>query len=268
MNADQIVTEPHVYVTGHSVADRAEMRRYLADNGFDGKRVHWDAGDAELLTEWAARICYQSWDTGRTDLQAFLDNLLGSAHGGVLRGVTFNLTVTGISRSCSQELLRHHVGFEGNPERSELSQRYVAMDRIRFVLPPRYIGDSVLTGGWKLGMDDALDNYHTLVDLELLAVKQTTISAVPRDERKRILEAARSVLPNATATEMVLSGNIEAFRFILEQRVSEGADLEINRLGFAIYQALLPRALGLLQDYTAEELPDGGHELKTDWRKV
>ena len=68
--------------------------------------------------------------------------------------------------------------------------------------------------------------------------------------------AARAVLPNATETKIVVTGNARAWRTMLELRSSEGAELEIRRAAVSTLRLLQREAPGFFSDfeiYTAED---------------
>ena len=81
--------------------------------------------------------------------------------------------------------------------------------------------------------------------------------------RKRAREAARSVLPNCTATKIFVTGNARAWRHFLEMRGSEHADAEINRLARAVLAKLQLAAPNLFGDYTVNN-----GVIDTPYRKV
>lgn len=87
--------------------------------------VPWDtdADGGEALVEFAGRACYQSWakPNPRTATNGgYLKHLLAVGHDSVLEHATVTFYITGISRSCTHELIRHrHFSF------SQLSQRFV-----------------------------------------------------------------------------------------------------------------------------------------------
>ncbi len=93
--------------------------------------VPWDtdADGGEALVEFAGRACYQSWakPNPRTATNGgYLKHLLAVGHDSVLEHATVTFYITGISRSCTHELIRHrHFSF------SQLSQRFVRWGRSR-----------------------------------------------------------------------------------------------------------------------------------------
>ena len=75
--------------------------------------------------------------------------------------------------------------------------------------------------------------------------------------RKMAREAARSVLPNATETKIVVSANVRAWRTMLELRLGEGAELEIRRMAVACLRLLQREAPALFGDFEIYPAADG-----------
>ena len=55
--------------------------------------------------------------------------------------------------------------------------------------------------------------------------------------RKQARQAARAVLPNATETRIVVTGNYRAWRHFIAMRATEHADVEIRELAVACLRA-------------------------------
>ena len=89
------------------MTDSAEIDRFLSDHGVD----HWSPTPkrpGQKLTEIAGRICYMSFAKPRPGgNSAYLRNIIEVGHGSVLEHATFNLVITGVSRSFTHELIRH-----------------------------------------------------------------------------------------------------------------------------------------------------------------
>ena len=69
------------------------------------------------------------------------------------------------------------------------------------------------------------------------------------------------MLPNSTETKIVVTGNVRAWRTMLELRSSEGAELEIRRLAVATIRLLQSEAAGFFSDfeiYVAEDKREAG----------
>lgn len=191
-------------------------------------------GSSDQIVEFAGRHCYRSWDKGRpTD--EYIKNILEQGHGSVLEHANISVAISGISRSCSHEIVRHRAGFAYSQE----SQRYVDCKDIDFVIPPAMIGSQITEEAFRDFCVLALDNYD-------LMQKQLSSTDMPR---KRINEAARAVLPNATETRMVMTGNLRAWRHFFEMRGSPSADAEIRRLAVAIFEKLEPIAPYCFADF-------------------
>jgi len=88
------------------------------------------------------------------------------------------------------------------------------------------------------------------------------------EKRKFARQAARSVLPNATETKIVMTGNIRSWRNFIELRANRHADPEIRALGYAVWKKLVQESPNAFGDYIEEQLPDGSFELTVKNRKV
>jgi thymidylate synthase (FAD) len=214
--------------------------------------VQWkgEASGGERLAEFAGRICYMSQhNPAQRPTTEYLDNIKKQGHGSVLEHAVYVLLVEGISRSCSHELVRHRAGFGY----SQLSQRYVDESHAAFVVPPAVLGDATLEAEWEQQVTAAQAAYVRSVE-SLMKRYDWVSDKVHR--RKMAREAARSVLPNATETKIVVSGNVRAWRTMLELRCGEGAELEIRRMAVAVLRVLQQEAPAFFSDfeiYTAED---------------
>jgi thymidylate synthase (FAD) len=56
--------------------------------------------------------------------------------------------------------------------------------------------------------------------------------------RKAARQAARAVLPNATETRIVVTGNYRAWRHFISMRASEHADVEIRKIAIMVLRQL------------------------------
>lgn len=226
--------------------------------------VQWkgDSTDGERLAEFAGRICYMSQGNpaGRTTAD-YLENILKQGHGSVFEHAVYVLLIEGISRSCSHELVRHRAGFGY----SQLSQRYVDESHAAFVMPPAIIGDLKLEAEWTTQVEAAQAAYVKSVD-HLMAKYDWVADKVHR--RKMAREAARSVLPNATEVKIVVSGNIRAWRTMLELRLGEGAELEIRRMAMGCLRALQKEAPAFFADFEIYPAADGTEAGRVGYHKV
>jgi thymidylate synthase (FAD) len=171
------------------------------------------------------------------------------------------LLLEGISRSCTHELVRHRAGFGY----SQLSQRYVDESHAAFVMPPAIQGDPALEAAWTEQMAAAQTAYVAAVE----RLMETYAEVADRVHRRKLArEAARSVLPNGTETKIVVSGNVRAWRTMLELRLGEGAELEIRRLAIACLRVLAREAPALFHDFEIYRSPDGTDAGRVGYHKV
>src|SRR5690606_41522642 len=78
----------------------------------------------------------------------------------------------------------------------------------------------------------------------------TSVEEVLRagDGRVHAIEAARSAVPNATKVMMVVTGNIRAWRDVLQKRWHAAADAEIREFAGEVLQGLRQYAPDSVQD--------------------
>ena len=216
--------------------------------------VDWstDATGGQALVEFAGRACYQSWskpNPATATNAGYLRHILDVGHLSVLEHATVTVYITGVSRSLTHELVRHrHFSY------SQLSQRYVPAHDAVLVEPAVIAEDPHLHAVFTEATAAALDAYG-----KLLAGLETHIAdpAVPTSRRKQARQAARCVLPNATETRIVVTGNYRAWRHFIALRASEAADVEIRALAVAALRELQRLAPAVFSDFQVVTLGDG-----------
>lgn len=243
-----LIYKPTVDIIGKTqFIEPADPKVFWKDFGTDGER----------LAEYAGRLCYLSWNNpaGRTNSE-YITNILKQGHFSVIEHASVSLLIQGISRSCSHELVRHrHFSF------SQVSQRYVDESDAAFVVPPALIG--TVLNDWINTIETAQNDYIATVK-ELVETYAHIEDKVHR--RKVAREAARSLLPNATETKIVVTGNFRAWRHFLELRTSEFADREIRRLAILILDKLKSLAPTILSDFISYIPADGQVAAKFEYR--
>src|SRR5215204_4658394 len=256
----RVITEPAVYVLGRQTIDDAELDRFLADHG-----VSWESDSevaGEVITETAGRVCYMSFAKPRPGGHAaYLTHIKEVGHGSVLEHAVWSFLITGVSRSLTHELVRHRAGWAY----SQLSQRYVDESVAEFVMPPAIIGDEALESAWRTQVESAQRSYVTLVD-ELMQRYSWVADKVHR--RKMAREAARAVLPNATETKIVATGNVRAWRTMLELRSSEGAEMEIRRFAIMALRLMQTEAPGMFSDFEIYIAEDRKEAARLGYHKI
>lgn len=224
--------------------------------------VPWetDADGAQALMEFAGRACYQSWDkpNPRTATNAgYLRHLFAVGNWSVLEHASAGFYITGISRSCSHELIRHrHFSF------SQLSQRSVSERDAQMVLPPAVEADPALRAMFASATDASRAAYDELLTA-LEATAGPDSPAVVAGKQAR--QAARAVLPNAVETRLVMTGNFRSWRHFVSMRATEHADLEIRRLAVECLRTLQRTAPAVFADFDIETLADGSEVARSSY---
>ncbi|TKJ20113.1 FAD-dependent thymidylate synthase [Blastococcus sp. CCUG 61487] len=216
--------------------------------------VPWetDAEGGQALAEFAGRACYQSWskpNPATATNAAYLRHLLEVGHLSVLEHGTVTMYLTGVSRSLTHELVRHrHFSY------SQLSQRYAPERDAGMVEPAVIAEDPELHALFEAATGSALEAYD-----RLLAGLEQRFADQPQAtlRRKQARQAARSVLPNATETRIVVTGNYRAWRHFVAMRASEHADVEIRELAVACLRELQRVAGNVFGDFRISALADG-----------
>lgn len=261
----KIITEPHVHVLS--------IPRFFPHPEYQVPDVtveNFEYNDGPQLIAHAGKGCYDSYGKGGRSVENHIRQLVGSRHGSVLEHCNVSLFISGISRGCSHEIVRHrHFSY------SQRSTRYTNEEDAAIVLDPYY--------AWMLedaGAND--DEYPEAVRLflsscqaslfEYKATVERLLEAAPQDktkteQRKWARGKARQLLPHALETRMTMTGNIRAWRHFLEERSSRHAEPEIRRLAHTVYLALGDIYPLLFEDYQTEVV-DGYYELTTEFRKI
>jgi len=229
--------------------DWDEVERFLRDEGREASLVGMGVpSNAETLVEVAGRLCYMSFGKGRKTNSEFIDNIQAHGHGSVLEHANWSLLITGVSRSLTHELVRHrHFSY------SQLSQRYVDEQDVKFIMPSAIKEASTATQHTYERAIAAAKTAYAMLSAEL-GVKHASIED-PLARVKKTREAARCVLPNATETKIVVTGNARAFRHFLEMRGSVFAEPEIRKLAGMVLKIMQTEAPNIFSDF--ELLSDG-----------
>src|SRR3954462_10914992 len=216
--------------------------------------VPWetDADGGQALAEFAGRACYQSWskpNPATASNAGVLRHILEVGHLSVLEHGSVSFYLTGVSRSLTHELIRHrHFSY------SQLSQRYVPERDAAMVEPDVIAGDPELHELFTEAAKASVTAYE-----RLLEGLEKRFADVPNAtlRRKQARQAARSVLPNATETRIVVTGNYRAWRHFIAMRASEHADVEIRELAIECLRQLQREVPNVFGDFEIATLEDG-----------
>lgn len=212
------IVTPNVTILAHTVITGSDPANWDGDALARIGEMDFQptATDTETLMEYAGRQCYKSFhrpnpETSTT--QSYLERtLFDQGHWSIAEHASVTLHITGVSRAFLTEITRHrHLSF------SVQSQRFVDESDCNVVMPPaiRDTDDPAVRTAWRYDMTEAVSNYTDHVHL---------LDHLPR---KQAREAARSVLPNAVETRMVVTANLRAWYNVIALRTAPGVDAEM-----------------------------------------
>ncbi len=180
-------------------------------------------GSPEALLEHAGRSCYRS--EGRGEPGKFLQARIREGHESIIEHASVTFDISGISRACSHQLVRHRIA-----SYSQESQRYVDMSAPEFVVPPSVAESAEARAVWDEFLAKVGEAYR---QLRALGVRK---------------EDARFVLPNATATRIIVTMNFRALRHFIQVRCDKAAQWEIRALALEMLRQVHGLAPGVFQD--------------------
>lgn len=198
-----------------------------------------DVSHGQAIALSAIRTCYSAnkpseivkteggkyfGDKGK-EAARLINHIVRSGHTSTLEHISFTFAVEGVSRALLAQLTRHRVGFSFSVQ----SQRYVRMgsgdkiggfdyvvpDSVKKIEKPVDFLDSP-------GTTKALFDFY--MDMAQKAYDALREAGVPPED-------ARAVLPNAAATNLVLTVNLRALLdFYAKRKPGNGAQAEIAEL--------------------------------------
>ena len=174
---------------------------------------------AEILKriEKAGRTCYKSEDRITAEsAEAFVRMLIERGHESVLEHES--LTVRFIcDRGISHEIVRHRLA-----SYSQESQRYVRYNGDIEFINPR-MSNAKAYEAWQELCERAEETYKELLSYGVQP------------------EQARSVLPNSTKTEIVMTANLREWRHFLKLRTAKAAHPQMRELTVPLLKELQER---------------------------
>lgn len=240
----------NVTLVGYTVATNLDA----FDAGWNAGNGEWSGG-AQYLMEGAGRLCYQSWKRPNPDTatnEGYLGNILDHKHFSVLEHGVATFLITGVSRTLTHEIIRHR-----HLSPSELSQRFVNMDSCAAVIPPLYRRADAHFPVAQAHLEGEFENAKRVYGKLVSAFEGSIGPDGEKVTRKQAREAARAVLPGMTETKIVLTGNVRAWRGVIEQRATVHADKEIRALAVEIFKQLKGLWPNCFQDMAVAVDADG-----------
>lgn len=147
---------------------------------------------------------------------SFIHSLIESGHTSPIEHVSFTFAISGVSRALTHQLVRHRLA-----SYSQQSQRYVDGSKFEYVVPPSIAKDPKALEKFTELMERIGEDYRELKTL-LESGKRTASS----------IEDARFVLPQAAATNIVMTMNCRALLNFFEHRCCFRAQWEIRNVAY------------------------------------
>ena len=185
--------------------------------------------DPEKVVAAAAKMCYSK--SGPEDImnnltpentENFLNRLISMGHESPIEHITFTFGIEGVSRSLLAQLTRHRIA-----SYSVKSQRYVEENHFSYIIPPEIEKNAKAAEIYKKTMDNILDSYNELT--EILYEKHKN-NMDDKAARKKAIEDARFVLPNACETKLVMTFNARSLLNFFSERCCDRAQWEIREM--------------------------------------
>lgn len=217
---------------------------------------------SEEIVEVSGRVCYMSFgerQSPRTTPE-YVSNLLAQGHESVLEHVSWTFLLAGVSRAFTHQLVRHRVGVAF----SQLSQQYHEETQAIFVEPEQLKESPLALQAWREAIAAARKSYTTILDSLAKVQGGDGLHLSKRELNRAVRSAARSVLPNATETKIVMTANARALRHIFKVRGSIPGDVEMRHVMAELFRLVQPQAPSLFADFHVEILADGTPTLLVD----
>ncbi|PKM61492.1 MAG: thymidylate synthase (FAD) [Firmicutes bacterium HGW-Firmicutes-21] len=194
--------------------------------------------NGDKLIAAAAKLCYSSaeiatlWDGLTQDkAESFLDMLSSIGHESPFEHVSVTFGIEGVSRAVLAQITRHRIA-----SFSVQSQRYVNKEHFTYIIPPAILNNPEALAEFTAAMEEDRAHYIRIARI-LTAEHKERLIADGADEKtaektaqKAAFENARSVLPNACDTKIIMTMNVRSLYNFFALRCCNRAQWEIRTL--------------------------------------
>ena len=171
-----------------------------------------------------ARTCYNSRSKDQVNKRAdFVKGLIKSGHTSTLENAIATFDISGISRVCQNQIVRHRIGCSYCVQ----SMRYVDVADNEFVMPIK----ALMTD------DSCVDFVRKAKDF----YKKLVQNDVPKED-------ARMFLPLGMTCNMTVTMNFRALRHFLQLRLSKHAQWEVQYVAREILKICQSKWSWLVED--------------------
>ncbi len=194
--------------------------------------------EPEKLIATAAKLCYSK--TGIDGImdgltpektERFISMLADMGHESPFEHAYFTFGIEGVSRAVLAQLTRHRIA-----SYSVQSQRYVNKESFEYIIPPEIEAIPEAKKEFLDAMEEDRRHYVRLASLlKERHIKRLTDGGMDAKEaekaaEKQAFEDARSVLPNACDTKIVMTMNVRSLYNFFRLRCCMRAQWEIRAL--------------------------------------
>lgn len=174
----------------------------------------------DLTVATAARQCYSPDDPVNIlskcqdnpgTQKDFIQKIAKMGHLSPFEHASFTFAISGISRACSHQLVRHRIA-----SYSQKSQRYVSEDQFEYVVPPSI-------KALEKSNPDAAKEYKSIMSELQTKYNFLVNKGIPKED-------ARYLLPNACCTSIVVTMNARSLLNFFAHRCCTRAQWEIRQM--------------------------------------
>lgn len=154
----------------------------------------------------------QNGEISKEKQAEFVQHVMMSGHASPIEHVSFTFALSGVSRALTHQLVRHRIA-----SYSQQSQRYVDASNMDYILPPAIKKNPKILARYEVFMEEVGKAYHDIKTM------------LEEDGRGTLAkEDARMVLPQAAASNIVVTMNCRSLLNFFEHRCCTRAQWEIR----------------------------------------
>lgn len=250
--------EPKVYCIAETRFNDSYLHEWLYENQWSECLSRLSGTEAERLIELAARSCYRSFKVGgensnpnitkvRGDSKEYIGNILKQLHGSVLEHSSSTWAFENVSRIMTHEAVRHRSGTAMSQE----SGRYIRIDKLNYWIPPEIEANPEAKSLYEETMQYLEDKQKELAQIyDIDNIKDFST-------KKKLTSAFRRIAPEGMGTGIIMTFNMRALRWVIENRTSEHAETEIRLVFNKVAEIATKRWPYIFQDFKNVDTNDG-----------
>lgn len=164
--------------------------------------------------ERAAKTCYDTKPSKDLEIsEKFLQKLIKIKHESIIEHEVLSFKIT-TDRACANQIVRHRVA-----SYSQQSTRYVDLSDFNVVLDQTYTEEEIKR-------------------IELICESISKVYKEWGGESRAIRDKVRAILPQCTATQIVMTMNLRELRHFLRLRLAKDAHRSIREVAYQILKIM------------------------------